>query len=140
MKRLKGDCEIINGKEEFPWFAEPSWDEIPEDLKSVVAAGILKTDYKCPQCNGIHRYDTLICPQGDIILKGIPLNTCILFNNDGYFLCLRERYAYSLRNNQRVVTKEGNIYDWETDRWVFLHKIKAYEEIDNGVWALFHRI
>jgi len=139
MIRERGAEEIVAGKEEAAWFCKQQWQRIPEKLKPVIEAGISKGYYRCPQCDEDHKYDVLFCPYGDIVLKGIPLNTCVLFTGENY-LPLSEWYAYPLGNGRKLITREGNIYDWETGEWIFSHPVSLYERIDNGVWGLYHRI
>ena len=139
VKREKGLCEPIEGKDEHPWFDEPKWEKIPERLRPVIEAGILKSEFICPQCKRAHRYDTFICPEGDIILKGMPLNTCILFRKWNY-LMLSGFYAYPLKEGKRVITSEGKIYDWKGGVWEYMSEIRPYSEVDNDVWGLFIRI
>jgi|GEM_PF-2028110 len=138
IKRIKGNVKVIKGKKENSCF-EPMWKEIPENLKPLVKAGISRNEYVCPQCNKNHRWDVLICPQGDIILKGFPLNTCTLFTKERY-LSLTDYYGYPLRSNQRIITREGNLYEWKDDKWERLNIPILYTEIDDEMWGLYHRI
>lgn len=139
LKRRKGQIESNEIKEELPWFKDPTWEEIPEDLKPIVEAGITKSSYKCNQCGEEHSYRVLICPEGGIVLRGIPMNSCVLFTKEKYFP-LSEWYALPLRHNQRVITRDGDLYEWRNGNWVYLRKIDIYEKVDDEVWALFHRI
>lgn len=139
VKRVKGNTEIIEGKEEYPWFRELEWKKITREMKPVVEAGISKGEYTCYQCRDNHKYDVLLCPQGDLIMKGIPLNVCAVFTRDKY-LTISEWYAYPFENNHKIITREGDLYEWKAEEWKFLHKVNLYDEVSNGVWGLFHRI
>jgi hypothetical protein len=140
IERTKGDVQCpIDGKEEHSWFGEIHWGAIPEELRPVVEAGISKDNYRCPQCDREHGFETLLCPSGDLILKGMPLNTCLLFTREN-FLALAEEYAFPLRNGQGIITKDGYLFEWQGGEWVSLGRIGPFDEVDDGVWALFHRI
>lgn len=138
IKRARGQSEMIRGKEELPWFHESRWVDLPETLKPVVEAGISKGEYLCPQCHERHRYNTYICPEGDMVLKGMPLGTCLLFTREKV-LPLSERYAHPLRDGQRIVTREGDLYERMDKGWTHLGRIDPFDEVDDGVWGLFHR-
>lgn len=138
LKRAKGNTEIIKGQEEKPYFSEFIWQKIPEDIKPIFFSMISKEPYKCPYCNEFHNYDCLLCPKGQLILRGIQLDTFILFTEDTY-LPFSEGYAYLLNDNE-IVTKDGMVFRWEDEKWQLIKKIKFFDEVSNGVWGLFHRI
>ncbi len=138
-KRKKGQVEQYNIKEELPWFKDPVWEEIPEDLKPVVEAGITKSSYKCNQCGEEHSYRVLICPEGGPVLKGIPMNNCILFTKQKY-LALSQWYASPIKHNQMVITRKGDLYKRQGNRWIYVKKINTYEEVDHEIWALYYRV
>jgi len=139
IKKKRGNREIIEGEKENKWFPDLEWKEIPEKLIPVIDAGFQKSQYKCPQCSHYHRYDVLLCPQGDQILTGIPLDTCIIFTQKQY-LALSEQYAYPLKNNQRIITREGDLYELEYGKWKLLKRVTLYDEVDDGARGIFHRI
>ena len=139
IKKKRGNREIIEGERENPWFPDVEWREIPEKLIPVIEAGLQKSQYQCPQCSQYHRYDVFLCPQGDQILTGIPLDTCIIFTQKRY-LVPSEQYAYPLKNNQRIITRDGNVYELEDKKWKLLNKVTLYDEVDDGVCGIFHRI
>jgi len=138
IEREKGQIEGISGEMEHPFFDEPEWQEIPEEIRPVVEAGISKKNFACPQCGSLHRYDTLICPQGDLILRGLP-TTYLLFTKEKY-LPLSDRYAYLLKDGLSLITRDGSLYKLHDDGWKYIKKIEPYERVDDGLWALFHRI
>ncbi|MEW6095866.1 MAG: hypothetical protein AB1567_04985 [bacterium] len=137
--RKGGVVQTTEGKEEKAWFDLPSWQNMQEELKPIIKAGISKKEFRCPQCDMTHKYDTLLCPQGDVILQGLPLFTCILFTKDKY-LSLTDWFAYPLDDNQKIITKDGNLYCFEDNMWKFKNKISLYEKIDDEVWAVFNKI
>jgi len=139
IKRSKGSPEEIILKDENPWFNNPEWISIPEDLIEVINAGIMKKEYRCPICGKNHRYDRLLCPEGGSILKGFPHNKTILIKRKEY-LPLSDWIAFPLKNNERVITDEGIIYDWKDGRWERKKMIDLYEEVDDEIWGIFHRI
>lgn len=137
VKRNRGKEEIFEAKEENQWFSEPSWQEIDSLWQNIIDAGIKKESFTCPQCKKFHKFSTILCPEGDIILKNLPLGTCVLFKGKEW-LPLSDLYAYPLKENKRVITKEGKLYDYENGIWKFKRDISPYEEVDNGMWGLFH--
>ncbi len=134
VKRKKGE-EVYMGKEENPWFSLPNWKKVSDELKPIVSAMKQKKEFTCPQCNKLHLYNTFTCPEGDIILKDLPLNTTILLKGDNY-LIISDWFAYSL-SNTKVITKDSMLYDYKEDKWHFIKKIN-FEEIENNVFAIFH--
>ncbi len=139
VKRLKGSIEEIILKKENPWLENPEWISIPENLMEIINSGIMKKDYLCPICGKKHQYNILLCPEGGNVLRGFPLNTTILIKKNEY-LSLTSWYSFPLNCNERIIAKDGSIYDWEEAKWKFKRKIDLYEEVDNGIWAIYHRI
>jgi hypothetical protein len=143
IKRENETEEVIRGSEELPWFEKIQWQNVPENVAIVVKAGILKQGFKCPQCGEEHNYNVLKCPSGGIILRGIPTQTTVLFkeeNGSFKYFPLIEHFAYPLMDKRKIVTNEGEIYEWDEERWCFIKKLSSYEEVEKNVWALFHRI
>lgn len=140
IKREKGEVQNIKPSKERPWFELSNWQEIPQGLKPIIHAGISKQDFECPQCKKAHPYDTFVCPLGGPILQGLPLSTCILFKKEKYLSITDSLFAYPLKNNQKIVTKEGELYEWKDKLWKSINKISPYEEVDDGVWAVFNKI
>lgn len=136
--RASGGMEQVNGQIETAWCEALSWRPLPAVLQPVVSAGMTRTPFRCPQCGESHAYDCLLCPQGDVILRGLPLNTCLLFSS-GRYLVLAGWYAWPLREAQNLLTCQGELYGGQGGGWDFLHRIEAYEQVDNGIWALFHQ-
>jgi len=139
IQRTKGDPEEFLFQIESTWFSELQWKNIPDNLLTIINSGIDKKDFKCPNCNKIHNYKTLICPEGGTILTDFPLNTVILIKNNKY-LSLSDWFAYPLKNNERIITIDGNLYDWTKGKWEKVKVIDLYEEVDNETWGLLHRI
>lgn len=140
IKREKGPIQNIKAyQENQPWFQFPEWRNIDERIAPVIRAGILKREFTCSQCGSSHSYETFICPKGDVILKGMPLSTCILFKENQY-LSLTDCFAYPLSNHNKVITKDGKLYELNGSKWNFIKEIAPYEEVDDGMWGLFHRI
>lgn len=142
LKRKKGGETIYKPERERQWIEEPRWqnlDMLDNDARRVILAGIEKKDYVCPQCGNTHKYDTLICPEGGPVLKGIPHNVCVLFNKDKYMSFSPNMFAFPLSGN-RVITKDGNLFEWNNGKWLKLGEVEPYQEVDNEMWALLHRI
>lgn len=140
IKREKGEIEIVQPAEEKSWFQIPDWQPIPKEFLPIIDSGITKQEFNCPQCNKKHPYDTFICPQGDLILKGFPLSTCILFNKERYIPISGQWFAYPLNNNQSIITKDGKLFVRQNSKWNLQKKINQYEKIDDRIWAIFHQI
>jgi len=136
IEREKGQTECISGEEEQSYFDEPEWKEIPKKIRKIVEAGISRKDFTCPQCGSLHTYNTLICPQKDLILRGLPA-TCLLLTKEKY-LSLSDQYAYPLKDS--IITKYGEIYKWKNKKWKYIKEVEPYEKVNNGLWALLHRI
>ena len=142
LKREKGGKTLYEPEIERQWVEEPRWqnfDMLDNDVRKIVLAGIEKRDYVCPQCGNTHRFDILICPEGGPVLKGIPHNVCVLFKKDKYMGFSPNMFAFPLSKN-RIITNTGKLYQWRVNRWHDLGEIKPYEEVDDGMWALLHRI
>jgi hypothetical protein len=137
--RKSGRLECLAGQPEPIPTPPPDWQPLAQTAQAVVAAGIARQPFQCMQCGADHPYTTVLCPQGGPILRGIPLNSCVLFKDVAY-LALTERFAYELADGERLITCDGMLYDWRDDRWNPLHRIEPYEEIDDGVWGLFHQL
>lgn len=140
IERVRGDAQShVAAKEEQPWFKEPEWKAIPQDIMPVIKAGLEKGDYTCPQCGREHRYNTLLCPEGDLVLRGMPLDTFLVFKN-GTFLTLSELYALPLRDKTKIIIREGDMYEWQGGEWVSIGRARPFDEVDDGVWGLFYGI
>lgn len=127
---LKGEEERLLG-ENFEWF------KIPEEIIPIIRAGIEKKDFKCIQCGKMHKYSTLVCPEGMMILRGFPDNTCILLKEKEYYP-LSSQFAYVFEN-RRVITNKGEIYDWKNEEYKYIKNIEPYEEVDDEIWAIYNR-
>lgn len=139
IKRRNGWNEVIRGEREHPRFNAPEWEEIPESVRPVIAAGITRTSYLCTYCGAQHDSETFLCPQGDMILRGMPLNTCLLLTKKKYFP-LTSWYAYPLNRGSMIITRKGELYRLNDGQWNPLHRVNPFEEIDDGLWGLFHHI
>ena len=139
IQRIRGNPESIQLQLENTWFNEPEWKNVPDNLLDIIDSVINKKDFKCPYCNTKHNYKTLICPEGGTILSEFPLNTLILIKNNKY-LPIIDWFAFPLRNNETIITREGILYDWTNGKWEKRKIIELYEEVDDGIWGLFHRI
>jgi len=139
IEREKGPVAAMEGTQEPPWFDEPRWEKIPEPVRPVLEAGIAKSDFVCPQCRRPHGHDTVLCPEGDVILQGMPRNTPMIFRKWDY-LALYELFAYPLQGGERIITSQGKIYDWKEREWRFAGDVSSYAEVDHAVWGLFIRV
>lgn len=137
----KRNEDKISGETEREWLNMPEWEKIPQSLIPVIQAANRQNDFLCPQCGESHRFDTLICPQGNRILSNLPLNTLILFNTQNltYLLLAKRLYAYPLRDNL-IITKEGTLYEFKNNHWTLIRNVRYYDEVADGILALFHKI
>ncbi len=126
-------------KEENVWFEAQQWKPIPDQLISVLEAKRNRRSYRCPQCGGQHDHTTLSCPFGGPVLTGMPLNSCLLFTGSRY-LDLSEVNAFSLHDGNTIITRQGEIYHADKGRWDLIRTVNSFEEVDNGIWALFNSV
>ena len=138
VRRLKAGETSQAGDPEAPWRHEPLWQPLPQMLHPVVEAGIANRSFQCPQCGESHPPHSLMCPQGDLILKGLPLNTCILLTRTTW-QSLADIFARPLSGN-RLLTSTGQLYIWKKERWMMLHTIQPYEQIEDDLWAIFNTL
>ena len=138
--RKNGDTEKWHPIQEKIYPETPQWQPVPIDLQSVVLAGITQQPFTCPQCGNLHSHDCRVCPQADLILNGLPLDTCLLFSEDGKrYLNLTSVYAYPLNEGDNLLTQDGKLYSAQPNGWKFVTTIDDYQQVDNnGSFALFH--
>jgi len=139
VKRQRGQEERIKGSRERSWFSKERWSPLSDEIKEVVSAGIEQRGFVCSLCGEEHDFDTVMCPQGGLVLSGIPLNTTVIFTREG-FLALYDSIAYPLMDGKRVLTEDGRLFEWKGREWIFLRSIEPYEEVEDGKWALFHSL
>lgn len=140
IQRHIGKLQKISGEKENPWFSELKWETLNESISPVVEAGIKRTDFICPQCGNKHSYETLICPEGTQLLEGIPCGVSILIRKKGKkfeFLAITD-YALSIKDGDIVITRDGRIYIQEKGSWKIYKENIFYDEVDDGLWALYH--
>lgn len=139
IKRQKSfKIEKIAFKPENPWFKE-KWNKIPDNLRSIIRSCISSEHFICPQCKRKHESDTLTCPEGGPILRGLPVGGCLIFSEDEYFF-LMESSSYPL-GNSRLLTGNGKIYKLNDEcLWEYLKDLEPYERVDDGLWGLLYRI
>lgn len=138
VRRDKGGETQVNGAAEAPWWRALLWQPLPEQLRPIVEAGIAGRAFCCPQCGESHPYDCLVCPRGDVILQGLPLNTCLLLSREGW-RSLADGYAHPL-GGERLLIRTGRIYTQHDGRWLPMHVLQPYEQVDDDLWALFHTL
>lgn len=140
VKRAMGQIEDIAGHEESAWFQEPTWKKLTATLQPIVAAGVTRTDYLCPQCHSRHLYSELLCPEGDLVLKDLPLNTCLLFTRDAYLSLTEELYAFPLNKGEKVIARDGRVYRALNGSWQDCGPVEPFKQVDDNVWALYHHL
>lgn len=138
VRRDKGGVTQVSGAAEAPWWRALLWQPLPEQLRPIVEAGIAGRAFCCPQCGESHPYDCLVCPRGDVILQGLPLNTCLLLSREGW-RSLADGYAHPL-GGERLLIRTGRIYTQHDGRWLPMHVLQPYEQVDDDLWALFHTL
>ena len=139
IRRQRGSLtERVGFKEERPWF-DQKWNKIPDDLRDIIRSATEKRDFKCPSCGEKHAFDTMTCPSGDLILRGLPAGRCILFRGDEY-ISLADAHAYPLEDG-KIITSEGKIYRLKDDGgWEYLKDVEPYERVDDDLFGLFYSI
>lgn len=136
--REKGGIDVISGAEEPQWFDPPAWTPIPEAIRPILDAMLAGKDFECPQCGARHKSGTFLCPEGDIILKGFPLNVGILVAN-GHYFPLKDYYAHPL--SRALVAGDGRIYVYQNAAWVPVgDPSKLIQKVEDDVWYILHRI
>jgi hypothetical protein len=123
---------------ESAWFAESPWKRIPEELLPVLESMRSGQAYQCGQCGEFHDPEILVCPSGGHVLRGIPIDTWLLFNKQGFLPLTGEIHAWPLTGNTGLITRNGELFTKDEGRWQFLRKLKYMEEVDTDVWALFN--
>lgn len=136
VQHQKSRATRLAGEPEAPWRREQLWQPLPDALRPVVEAGIANRSFVCPQCGESHPSHCLLCPRGDLILKGMPLNTFILLTRTTW-LSLADSFAYPLSDN-RLLARNGQLYRWNKERWELHHTVHPYEQVDDDRWAIFH--
>ncbi len=126
--------------EKKPWFEEECWQTTPEQLLPVIEAKRKREPFVCPQCKGKHDHNTLLCPEGGAILKGMPLETCLLFSKEKYLPLTGNLYAIPLQNNKKIITRDGEIFQIIDGRWQAERTITQFEEVDNDTWGVLTKI
>ncbi|MBE2899480.1 hypothetical protein DNK57_01360 [Methanothermobacter thermautotrophicus] len=135
--RRHNGTEKVSFREEKPWFNQ-EWNRIPDDLREIIKSAAETGKFRCPCCGEKHDADTLICPSGDLILRGLPAGRCILFRGEEY-ISLTHVHAYPLEDG-KIITSEGKIYRLKDDGWEYLKDVEPYERVADDLFGLFYKI
>ncbi|HRR96981.1 MAG TPA: hypothetical protein P5150_09675, partial [Candidatus Ratteibacteria bacterium] len=137
IKREKGVEEKIQGKIGKFIVPEIIWQELPKELIPVFEAFFSKSEYICYQCGKKHLYTTLVCPEGSVVLKNIPLGKVILFNKEYMFYPLSD-FAFVFEKSGKIITNDGKLYKLHNEKLDFIKNIELCEEVEKNVFALYH--
>lgn len=140
IKRDRGSAFEYLGVPESSWFRKPDWRDMTPDHLAVFASLRKNERFFCIQCDRLHEPDTFICPQGDLILKGIPADEVVLFSDKSY-MTLSGWKGWPLCGATSLITVDGVQYRFIKGAWnKWGNQLCSAENVDDAMWAIYHRV